>query len=35
MSAIFDDDGQFSTAGTGADPFDQDTPFNYTEFEEV
>jgi Transcription factor TFIIB repeat/Brf1-like TBP-binding domain len=37
MSAIFDDDGQFSTGGTAPDPFDDDAAFNYnaTEFEEV
>lgn len=35
MSAIFDDDGQFSTGGAGPDPFEQEASFNYTEFEEV
>ena len=37
MSAIFDDDGQFSTGGTAPDPFDDDAAYNYnaTEFDEV
>lgn len=37
MSAIFDDDGQFSTGGTEPDTFDDIAAYNYnaTEFDEV